>query len=450
MKPIKKHYDFLPSIYVPIFVIAILLVILVPQKIIICFAIHGLIFLLLLILACTPFAKLKLGNYQPMSFAKWLGLLLMVSLAINFIYLGLISVVEKLPVSYSFYSNSLLNTSNTFIFKWFGFPWMIFFTVGIFLAYVSFFQHKTGQLSATLQPLLKNKIEDATSLTTDFFVRTVAHFSLAMMIGIITLHTIGILSHHFQVPIFSQLRFATLLIATVFLVLMNLQQWRDSIRFLIAKNIPIALIAVIFIVVISVAFIILNYLINLAANTFPQWGQLIIQFKYNWQTIWLLLSGMWWLAWLPLFSGLIAAISKGFTIRKMILGGIIVLLVNSSFLFLLPYFKHLKTTWEIITLILPYVGFVIIAGLFMQKKYLTYALRGIVPLSKEEKTRSMIYFTQNLLQVALFVLIFYFPLGIYLVNFLVFIMIFPLAVLSMISVVGFFWVMLKKLSSRTS
>lgn len=437
MKPLKKHYDFVYAVYFPIVFIALIIVVFFPQIVVLCFSVHVFILLMLLILACLPFAKIKLGSeYKSMAFVKWLAFVILITLSLNFVYLGLISAVTNLPVTYPFTHASLINTTKNFIFNWWGFPWMIFFAVAIHLTYVSFFQNKTGQLSLTLQPIIKNKENDNASIAIDFLARTVAHFSLAITIGIITLHTIGLLSQHFQINIFTQFRFATLAIATIFLVLMNLQQWQTSVRFLVVKKIPVFIIAAVFIIVIALCFIILNLIFEFFAENISKWNQLLLPFAFHWQRTWLIFSAMWWLSFLPLISGFIAAISRGFTIRKMILGGMIVLFINNAFLFSLPWLQQQKFLWQFLSAFLPYLGFFIIALLFMRKKYLTYAIRSIVPFSKEEKPRSVIFYTQTLLQVALFMIIFYFPMGIYLVNIFVFVVVFPLVIVSLIGVLG--------------
>lgn len=440
MKLLEKHYSYAFIIYLPIFLIALALVLFFPSQIVVTFKAHWLLLIGVISLAFTPIGKIQLGNHNKIKFHHWLLLVLLAQISVMFVYRGVMLIVTQgLPLQNSYNFPMLLSlTKNTFLWQWGLFPGAIYLLIGIALAYVGFYQSKPGKISITLMPLLKNKIDDSTSLTADFFTRTIAHFCIASSVGFTTLLILALLTNVFALPISTGLNLTTLLVTTLLLVAINTKEWPAVIRYFLNKNIPIAVIAVLFIVFSAGAIFILNAVGAEIVNIYSQWNKTLATFVTpHWKEQWLIFSGTWLLCWTPLIAGLIAYCSRGYQIRTVIFGGLLVILINNTLLAYLPNNTFLNY-------LLPLVGMLILLTLFLRKNYLMYQMRAIVPGTQMEKPRSVIFYTYALTQVAAFMLILYMPIGIFVLNILTFVLAFPLAIMLVISAVSFLFYSLKK------
>lgn len=449
MKLLPKHYDYILPIYIPIFFIALSVVFFFPHIFLISLRAHWLLLFFLIFLALSPIGKIRLGNPADSQSKFFLLLLIVAQLAITFIYLGMVYIVFwGLPTLAPQQAAVFLpKTADLLIINSGAYPWALFLLLGIGLAYLSYPEHKPGKFSLLTQSILKNTAEDSTSLIIDFFIRTIAHFSLALTIGIITLYSVTFFAKLLHMEIITGLRFLVLATATAFLILMNLNQWKLTFRWLLHKKIPLIIIASLFIASVTIILLIINYFTPTLVQAFPQMTTTLVPFKISdWFTNWQLLSAIWWLAWIPLLSGLIAYVARGHTIRKVILIGLLGLMINSILIKLLLQPAILENlTGRVIFQLLPWIGFFIIASIFLRQRFQVFQMRAVVPDTQAQKKRSLVFYTQAFFQSALFVIILYLPAGIFVLNIWVVIMIFPLAVISILLCAGTLKTFIRKL-----
>lgn len=314
MKPLKKHYTYIYFLYLPLFLLALALVLFFPEQSLLCFRVHWLILLFTLFLALSPIGKIRLGEKSTkIKFPKWFGIIFSAGIALTFIYWGLMYVCfQGLPVLIpSHHSQYISNTGSTLLLTWGFYPWFVFLLIGIGLAYIGFYQKKPGKFSLLLSIIFKSHPDDATSLSVDFITRTIAHFSLATSIGIVTLLTIALLSKLTQSPILVGLNFVTVIVVTILFIGINTRQWQKIVRYFAVRKIPLAILSILFIFTAAIIILLVNYLITMFVANFPQGNKTLINFQIpHWELHWQLLSGMWWLGWIPLMSGLIAFFPK--------------------------------------------------------------------------------------------------------------------------------------------
>lgn len=434
MKPLKKHYDYFPAIYLPLFFVALIIVVFFPAQALLCFRVHWLALIFILIPIITPIGNIRLGEKaSALSFYQWLGLLLLATLGISFLYWGFIYICfAGLPLQTPSNSQILLSQTYQTLLITFGmFPWALIILLAVGLAYVSYYLKQVGKFSWLLKSLLKNSDEDVPTLMTDFFARTMAHFSLAYAIGIICLLSIIIIANMAHVEISIGLRFVPIAVATLLIFGVNTPPWQKAVRFFTAKNIPLSVLTLLFVITTAVIVSIANTIAIQLADNFPNGNHLLIAFTIpSWQINWELLSAMWWLIWTPLMAGFIAYLSKGYRIRTVVFGGICAAILSFLIMTFVTQTNIIfNQHWRWINYILPWLGLIILMLLFMQKKYLPYQMRAVIPGTQFEKPRSTLFYTQSLFQTAAFIIILYLPLGIYVLNIFTFIMIFPWAIL---------------------
>ena len=438
MKILEKHHRYVFSIYLPTFLIALALILFFPTQVALCFRIHWFFLIALLCLAFTPFGKIRLGDQIKIKLTHWALLIFITQASIILAWRGMAFIVTQgLPLQSPLNTAQLLTlTQKTFIWQNGLFPSAIYLLIGISLAYIGFYQKKPGKLSLTLMPLLKNKIEGAISLTTDFITRIVLIFSIASCISIGILLALTLCSHLFNIPINLGLKFPALLIATLLLIVINTKQWKTSISYFVSKNIPHALIAILFICTATAALLFLNIVSQTIAVNVSQWNNVLIHYNIpHWQQHWQVLSGLWLLLWAPLFGGLIAYLSQGYQIRTIILTGLL-LVVLANTLWYIPSNSFLNYT-------LPSIGILFLLVLFLQKKYLIYQIRAVVPETHHEKPRSLHAHTHSLFIITTFLLALYLPLGIFVLNVALFAALLLAVILILISTLAVFF-MIKK------
>jgi choline-glycine betaine transporter len=426
------------------FLISLVLIFFFPSQIVLTFRAHWLLLIGAIVLAFTPLGKIRLEKNQqktnqqkinkPIKFYNWLFIVFLAQVSITLVYRGLVFVVAQgLPLQTSYnLPNLFALTEKTLLWQSGFFPGALYLLVGIALAYVGFYQGKPGKISFTLMPILKNKIDDSTSLAVDFITRIIAHFCIATTIGFTALLALALLAQIFAIHISLGQHMATLLIATLLLIAINTKEWFAIIRFLVDKKIPIAVIAILFIILSAGVLLILNAINNELIVAYPLWNKPLTNFVIpHWEQYWLILSGIWLLCWTPLIAGLIAYCSRGYQIRTVIFGGLLVMLINNELFIYLP-------NNTLLNYLLPCVGMLILLTLFLRKDYLMYQIRAIVPGTQIEKPRPLIFYTFTLTQVAAFMLILYMPVGIFALSILMFALAFPLAIILVMSAVSLF------------
>lgn len=444
MKLLKKHYEYLPYLYLPILIIALVILYFFPQQILLCFRAHWLVLFFLLLIIVTPIGNIRLGNEKIVNFWQWLLLVFSAQLGISFVYYGFSEVISKsLPIFITTNSNVFASSSKILFRDWGYYPFAAFLLTGIIFSYYGFYKKTPATLSRALQPLLKNKTEDALSLSADFIVRTISLFMLASIIGIVSLQLMFILASLFQVKLNIGLNLATITIATIILLLINYPKWDQTVRYLSTKKTPLAIITILYILFIAILLVILNAIINFLATGYAPLTNPIFQFNINnWFNYWMILSAMWWIGWVPLVGGLIAFLSKGYKIRTVILGGLLSLLLISGVWILLESltFTYLKN----FSLLAAILGILMLMPLFMRAKFMLYQMRAVVPDTQPQKTRTLHFYTQALLKNAAFIVILYLPMGIYLLNVMIFALIFPLAIAIAASFLAFGLIIIRK------
>jgi len=295
--------------------------------------------LLLLGIAFSPLGQLKLGKKdQKPEHSLWAWTAMLYSAGMG---AGILLRAVQEPVfmqQHPSYSSNLsaetLALEYTF-YQWGFTAWAFYGLFAMVVGYALFVQKKKVRVSATIENVIKNK---SARLGIDIMTIITTVFGLIAAIGLGTAQINGGLNHVFSANFGIG---TTILLATLVSTLAFISAWKGvnkGIKMISKLNIIITLALLLFIfftsdmVTISVSFVKATY--HYVLDFIPM--SLAIG-NYNpgidFLTDWTFYYWAFWLAWAPFTGIFIARISKGRTLRQLLLGVLIIPSLGTFFWF---------------------------------------------------------------------------------------------------------------------
>lgn len=292
----------------------------------------------------TPVGRIKLGkNDDKPDFSRgsWLAMLYSAGMGIGLVFYGAAE-----PISH-FAINSPTNQEGTaqgikdalrFTFFHWGFhAWAVYAIVGLVIGYFMFRKKEPAVISATLKPVLGDKVYGKTGTIINVLAILSTVFGVATTLGFGALQINGGLSYLFDIPVSFSIQLVIILIVSVLFILSAVSGLGKGIKILSNTNMVLAFSLLLLVFFIGPSLSNLNlltdsigsYLHNLPRMSFrmaplnPEGRQ--------WINDWTIFYWAWWIAWSPFVGLFIARISKGRTIREFVLN---VLLVPSIMSFI--------------------------------------------------------------------------------------------------------------------
>lgn len=292
----------------------------------------------------TPVGRIKLGkNDDKPDFSRgsWLAMLYSAGMGIGLVFYGAAE-----PISH-FAINSPTNQEGTaqgikdalrFAFFHWGFhAWAVYAIVGLVIGYFMFRKKEPAVISATLKPVLGDKVYGKTGTIINVLAILSTAFGVATSLGLGALQINGGLSYLFDIPVSFSIQLVIILIVSVLFILSAVSGLGKGIKILSNTNMVLAFSLLLLVFFIGPSLSNLNlltdsigsYLHNLPRMSFrmaplnPEGRQ--------WINDWTIFYWAWWIAWSPFVGIFIARISKGRTIREFVLN---VLLVPSIMSFI--------------------------------------------------------------------------------------------------------------------
>lgn len=292
----------------------------------------------------TPVGRIKLGkNDDKPDFSRgsWLAMLYSAGMGIGLVFYGAAE-----PISH-FAINSPTNQEGTaqgikdalrFTFFHWGFhAWAVYAIVGLVIGYFMFRKKEPAVISATLKPVLGDKVYGKTGTIINVLAILSTVFGIATTLGFGALQINGGLSYLFDIPVSFSIQLVIILIVSVLFILSAVSGLGKGIKILSNTNMVLAFSLLLLVFFIGPSLSNLNlltdsigsYLHNLPRMSFrmaplnPEGRQ--------WINDWTIFYWAWWIAWSPFVGIFIARISKGRTIREFVLN---VLLVPSIMSFI--------------------------------------------------------------------------------------------------------------------
>ncbi len=291
--------------------------------------------LFVIVLAISPFGKIKLGkpDDQPQySFITWIGMLFAAGIGVGFVFWGVAEPVLYYldpPVGVEPKTTDAAITGLRYgAYHWALHPWAIFSIVGLTLAYVQFKKGRPGLISSAFYPLIGKKTEGWMGQTIDILAVLATCTGVATTFGLSAMQITGGLSHLTPLPNSAWVQMLVILIVSICFIISAAKGVDKGIRVLSNVNIVIAGLLLLFILAVGpTLFIADNFVSTLGgyiSNLIPM-SLTLNPFSGNeWLGKNTIFFWAWHISWAPFMGLFIARISRGRTIREFMAGVLIV------------------------------------------------------------------------------------------------------------------------------
>src|SRR5690625_4914097 len=163
--------------------------------------------LFIVVLAISPFGKIKLGKQDDkpeFSWFSWIGMLFAAGIGVGFVFWGVAEPVLHYlnpPVGFEPESAASAVAGLRYgVFHWAFHPWAIFSIVGLTLAYVQFRLNRPALISSAFYPLLGNKVNGWSGQTIDILAVLATCTGVATTFGLSALQMSAGISHLTSIP----------------------------------------------------------------------------------------------------------------------------------------------------------------------------------------------------------------------------------------------------------
>ncbi|WP_062350196.1 glycine betaine uptake BCCT transporter [Bacillus kwashiorkori] len=279
----------------------------------------------------TPVGRIKLGKQDDkpdFSRPTWLAMLFSAGMGIGLVFYGAAEPISHFaihsPTNQEGTNQGIKDALRFTYFHWGLHAWAIYGIVALILAYYSFRKNQPVTISATLKPLLGNKVDGNLGKVIDILAILSTVFGVATTLGFGAMQINGGLSYLFNIPTTFYVQFIIIIIVTVLFIFSALSGLGKGIKILSNTNMVLAFLLLFTMFIVGPSLTILNlftdsiggYLQNLPRMSF-RIAPLNEQDR-QWINNWTIFYWAWWIAWSPFVGIFIARVSKGRTIREFI------------------------------------------------------------------------------------------------------------------------------------
>jgi glycine betaine transporter len=311
---------------------------------------YYLILVTLIVIIClyfliSPLGRIKLGKQDDVpefSRPTWFAMLFSAGMGIGLVFWGTAEPISHYAVSSP--TGEELGTNQAFrealrftFFHWGIHAWAIYGIVALVLAYFNFRHEEPGLISATLKPILGDRVKGKVGRIIDILAVLATVMGVATTLGFGAAQINGGLSYLFGIPVSFPVQLIIIVIVTVLFIISAWSGLGKGIKILSNANMGLAALLFLSILILGPTLTILNlftntigtYIQNLPAMSF-RIAPLNEEVR-SWINDWTIFYWAWWIAWSPFVGIFIARVSKGRTIREFVFN---VLLVPSLIGFL--------------------------------------------------------------------------------------------------------------------
>jgi glycine betaine transporter len=280
----------------------------------------------------SPLGRIRLGKQDDkpdFSRGTWFAMLFSAGMGIGLVFWGTAEPISHYAVSSPTGAN--LGTDQAFrealrftFFHWGIHAWAIYGIVALVLAYFNFRHDERGLISATLKPLLGNRVEGGIGKIIDILAVLATVLGVATTLGFGAAQINGGLSYLFDIPSNFFIQLVIVVIVTILFIISAWSGLGKGIKILSNANMGLAVVLFLLVLVLGPTLTILNlfthtlgtYIQNLPAMSF-RIAPLNEEVR-GWINDWTIFYWAWWIAWSPFVGIFIARVSKGRTIREFV------------------------------------------------------------------------------------------------------------------------------------
>ncbi|KUG19241.1 glycine betaine transporter opud [hydrocarbon metagenome] len=220
-------------------------------------------------------------------------------------------------------------------FHWGLHPWAIYIIMSLSIAYFSFRREMPPLISSCFYPLLGERIYGIWGNLIDILAVFATIFGIATSLGLGALQIHSGLTRLYGIPDIMSVTFGIIAVATVLFMISSILGLDKGIQTLSKTNMLIAAVLLAFMLLVGPS----SYIMNVFSSTLGEYANSLMELSlqsypfagYEWSRAWTIFYWAWWISWSPFVGLFVARISRGRTIRELVLG---VLLVPTIFTFI--------------------------------------------------------------------------------------------------------------------
>lgn len=279
----------------------------------------------LLLVIFTPLGQKKLitpdKKFPKQKLFSWYSQIFLLELSLLFIYWGLCQLSGiVLPLYTS--TNHLFIPSLTHIVKETGgFPWTAIALSAALFGFYAYHQKKDAYFSTLFHGFLKTTATNTLGIMINTTLRAATLFAITLMMMITVLLMITALTSTATVTSLAGTGINSLMVYTLLLVLAYSKFAKKIIHaFSTKKQIPLSLILVVIVLLVSALMLLLTLFFGSHQTKIISAPAIVTGLlKTPWIYHWHIFSTLWWLACTPLTAIVIAKLSRGYSLRSMML-----------------------------------------------------------------------------------------------------------------------------------
>lgn len=289
---------------------------------------------LLLYLTASKYGDLKLGadgDEPEFSFASWIAMLFSAGMGIGLIFW---SVAEPMlhyadnPFSAGLTDEAATAAMRITLFHWGLHPWAIFTLIGLSLAYFSYRKGLPLALRSILYPLIGERIYGWIGHAVDILGVAITAFGVSQSLGLGVAQINTGLHQVFGLPISVMLQLSIILVVTLIASVSLLAGLSRGMKRISTLNMYMSFVLMLVVLAIGPTRYILNLMFESTGDYLQNLPGLSLwmdtQHDSQWQNWWTAFYWPWWMTWGPFVGLFIARISRGRTIRELVVGALFV------------------------------------------------------------------------------------------------------------------------------
>jgi glycine betaine transporter len=213
-------------------------------------------------------------------------------------------------------------------FHWAITPWAIYGMVGLAIGYSTMRKGRPNLISATLYPLLGERINGALGKAIDIVAIWATLFGTATSLGYGAAQMNSGMDFLWDTPVNATIQVTIIAVLTLLFVLSATSGVEKGVQFLSIVNMVIAVAIALFVFLLGPIVFIVSGLVEGTGNYLFQFVPMSFRTGVGggseWLNGWTILYWAWWISWTPFVGTFLARISRGRTIREYMLGVLIV------------------------------------------------------------------------------------------------------------------------------
>ncbi|WP_316252618.1 BCCT family transporter [Bacillus sp. CH30_1T] len=293
-------------------------------------------FIIAIFFAFSKYGKIRLGkdaDRPEYSTLTWFAMLFSAGMGIGLLFYGVSEPVSHYATppygEGGTIESAKIGLRYTYL-HWGFHAWSIYAVVALALAYYKFRKDMPGLMSATLYPVIGDRVKGPMGYIVDIVAVFATIFGVAISLGIGAQQINSGLNYLMGTPIDFKVQLIIMGVATVLFITSAATGLSKGIKYLSNANMVLAvLLFIVFLIVGPTQFVLELFLTTFGnyVQNLPSMGLRFSPFNVEnnqWVKDWTIFYWAWWISWTPFVGTFIARVSKGRTVREFIIAVIIV------------------------------------------------------------------------------------------------------------------------------